>query len=171
MEKLSKKLNDVLEETIECISEIEQETIDAAIDRLAAYEETGLEPKKINRLIGNIVTCYDESGVEYFIQINGAKAKRVNELIQADDNDRCVILPVAVGSQLYFVNRDFNEICPAIVTQIEINFYTPQCPIWLKVEWVSQIVGKQECHNRSDLMIGKKVFFTRKEAIAALKKV
>lgn len=47
MEKLTEKLRYVLEDCIDCISPIQQEVINKAVDRLAAYEETGLEPVEI----------------------------------------------------------------------------------------------------------------------------
>lgn len=41
MEKLTEKLRYVLEDCIDCISPIQQEVINKAVDRLAAYEENG----------------------------------------------------------------------------------------------------------------------------------
>ena len=50
MEKLTEKLRYILEDCIDCISPIQQEVINKAVDRLAAYEETGLEPEEIIEL-------------------------------------------------------------------------------------------------------------------------
>ena len=47
MEKLTEKLKYVLEDCIDCISPIQQEVINKAVDRLAAYEDTGLEPEEL----------------------------------------------------------------------------------------------------------------------------
>ncbi len=48
MEKLTEKLRYILEDCIDCISPIQQEVINKAVDRLAAYEDTGLEPRTSN---------------------------------------------------------------------------------------------------------------------------
>lgn len=49
MEKLTEKLKYVLEDCIDCISPIQQEVINKAVDRLAAYENTGMEPEDFKR--------------------------------------------------------------------------------------------------------------------------
>lgn len=77
MEKLSKKLKDVLENTIECISEIEQETIDAAIDRLAVYEEIGLAPEEIKNILetkySSLIYKESANGCSVFCAMCGEK--------------------------------------------------------------------------------------------------
>ena len=52
MEKLTGKLRYVLEDCIDCISPIQQEVINKSVDRLAAYEATGLEPEEVNAIAG-----------------------------------------------------------------------------------------------------------------------
>lgn len=136
-------------------------------DRLAAYEDTGLEPAEIKSL-----------QAEWAVNLRALDAyralgsvDRLRELAQADREGRCVVLPVQVGQNVYFVNRAFDsEICTAIVIGAEINLYTPSCPIWLRIEWFSARTGKHEYHSRADLMIGITVFLTREEADAALRR-
>ena len=97
---------------------------------------------------------------------------RLRELVEADRGGRCVVLPVEVGQNVYFINRAFDsEICTAIVIGAEINLYTPSCPVWLRIEWFSKCTGKHEYYRRTDLMIGKTVFLTREEAEAALEEM
>ena len=47
MERLSKTLADVLNECIDALSQVEEDIIQAALHRLAAYEDTGLAPEEI----------------------------------------------------------------------------------------------------------------------------
>lgn len=42
MDRLSKKLADVLDETIDTLSQVNEGIINAALHRLAAYEATGM---------------------------------------------------------------------------------------------------------------------------------
>lgn len=96
------------------------------------------------------------------------RLKRYEEL---EERHLLAELPCSIGQSVYFCNRAFeNEICPAIVTGVEINGHTPTCPVWLRIEYTSQVVGKHECFFRADMMIGKTVFLTCEEAEAALKK-
>ena len=139
-----------------------------AVDRLATYEDTGLEPEEIIKLcdmdrrakMAEMLRTEEEYGIS---------SDRLRELAQADRDGRVVVLPVEVGQNVYFINRAFDsEICTAIVIGAEINLYTPSCPIWLRIEWFSKLTGKHEYHSRADLMIGKTVFLTREEAEKAL---
>lgn len=54
MEKLTEKLRYILEDCIDCISPIQQEVINKAVDRLAAYEKTGMEPEEIIEMKGRM---------------------------------------------------------------------------------------------------------------------
>lgn len=47
MERISERLKDVLADTIDCISEVQQDVIDSSLAKLSAYEGTGLEPWEI----------------------------------------------------------------------------------------------------------------------------
>ena len=75
--------------------------ISKAFDRLAAYEDTGLEPEEIKRIYqewshylnfagernaidGAIEDIYDNGNIDY---------NRLRELAQADREGRCVVLP------------------------------------------------------------------------------
>lgn len=62
----------------------------AAVDRLAAYEDTGLEPEVVEHLklasIGEAVAEITE--------FDGVSIDRLRELAQADKEGRCVVLPL-----------------------------------------------------------------------------
>lgn len=56
-----------------------------AFDRLAAYEETGLDPEEIEKamdIVKSAVSAFEDFGVD-----------RLAELAQADREGRCVVLP------------------------------------------------------------------------------
>lgn len=75
-----------------------------------------------------------------------------------------------VGKKVWFLHRYSNEICEATVTRVEYNYFTnPQ--EWIEVEYISSSIGKLTYKTRIDLMLGKVVFFTKKEAEAKLKEL
>ena len=143
---------------------------EAAWSKLAAYEDTGLEPEEIEKL------CDMDRRAKMAEMLrdeekNGISTDRLRELVEADKDGRCVVLPVEVGQNVYFINQPLDsEICTAIVIGAEINLYTPSCPIWLEIEWFSPTLGKHKYHSRADLMIGKTVFLTREAAEEALRR-
>lgn len=59
-----------------------------AIDRLAAYEDTGLEPKDIVAL-----TRHPDFAIADYYKSLGLTMERITELAQADREGRCVVLP------------------------------------------------------------------------------
>lgn len=61
------------------------------IDRFASYEDTGLEPETISK-IRDIV-----------LDISG-DLDRLRDLVQADRDGRCVVLPCKVGERLWCIN-------------------------------------------------------------------
>lgn len=155
MEKLTEKLKYVLEDCIDCISPIQQEVINKAVDRLAAYEETGLEPEEIELLAKQRDLYVDACGE--------LPLKRIRELAQADREGRCVVMPCEVGSKVYMPFCD--EVVEKRIGQFLVNGYT-EPRIWTDIDcdWATtQRV-------RWDLAFGKTVFLTREEAEAALRR-
>ena len=62
------------------------------IDRLAAYEETGLEPEEIEQLKGEVFGLkVDKQELEQYRALG--PIDRLRELAQADREGRCVVLP------------------------------------------------------------------------------
>ena len=61
--------------------------LDDAILRLAAYEETGLEPEDIKQV------CTEEAILKLAGQLLGITPDRLRELAEADREGRCVVLP------------------------------------------------------------------------------
>ena len=69
-----------------------------AFDRLAAYENTDLEPEEIELLAKQRDLYVDACGE--------LPIKRIRELAQADREGRCVVQKFAPGSEVWIVERD-----------------------------------------------------------------
>lgn len=85
-----------------------------AVDRLAAYEETGLEPEQIR-------TVLDDAAREFAEYDAMAPKERLRELAQADREGRCVVLP-AKPDQIIYQWRKGDD-CPSVsrLDGVQIN--------------------------------------------------
>lgn len=131
----------------------EQEWISVLQDRLAAYEDTRLEPEEIDM---------DHEAAETLRQLcRNYDLDRLEKLTEADKDGRLVVLPVrpvltqSIGSMLYIIEDGEiveDSLCEALVgmgSNGEINiFYTT--------------LSDQISFEQAD--IGKTVFLTREEA-------
>ena len=114
------------------------------INRLAAYEDTGLEPEEIYEVRFLIAAQRDPQ-----------KLARLRELVLADQDGRLVVLPCKAGSLIYVGRK------PAIITRFfgyvrERYFHAVFCDENKGID-----IPFEE--------LGKTVFLTREEAEAALK--
>lgn len=79
-------------------------------DRLAAYEETGLEPEEIAKIREDVENGYMKSTARRY----GISVDRLSELAQADREGLCVILPkeepLKKGMTIWYVDTDTGEI-------------------------------------------------------------
>ena len=90
--------------------------LDKIVDRLAAYEDTGLEPEDIKR-------AFNEAAVLKLAgQALGITPDRLRELAQADKEGRCIILPdpqktpvLRKGTPVWYVDNATGEIEPGKV--------------------------------------------------------
>lgn len=130
------------------------------IDRLAAYEDSGLTPEKC--------AAYGKADREgRYIVLRDAEEEgvaRLRELALADKEGRVVVLPCEVGSTVYTEFCD--EIVEKRIGQFHVNGYT-EPRLWADIDcdWTST-----QCV-RWDLAIGKTMFLTREEAEEKLKEV
>ena len=112
-------------------------------DRLAAYEDTGLEPEEIERILDSYVrgmTLRTENAQRLEI-IKEIPIDRLRELAQAKKEGRLVVLPCEIGSPVYSHAR-----------KLDGADYVRETEFW----W-------------SDIpQMGKTVFLTREAAEAAL---
>lgn len=125
-----------------------------AVDRLAAYEDTGLEPEEIirngmmfednKRYAGRLelkLKAYEKLG----------PIDRLRELKQADDEGRCVVLPAKPDQTIY--QWRIGDDCPSVsrLDGVQINADGEiTYPIW--------------CGHLTPGDFGETVFLTREEA-------
>lgn len=115
-----------------------------AVDRLAAYEETGLEPEQIR-------TVLDDAAREFAEYDAMAPKDRLRELAQADREGRCVVLPVKPDQTIY--QWRIGDDCPSVsrLDGVQINADGEiTYPIW--------------CGHLTPGDFGETVFLTREEA-------
>lgn len=137
------------------------------IDRLAAYEDTGLEPEEVR----GIKTAYDEVQIPYEIVATGADAARVIRLLDAEDEGRLLVLPCKVGDTVwafgYLPTSSRYVIYCAEVKEFrfrETHFGRDISALLEPVDFR----GRRKEYGVDDF--GKTVFLTREEAEAALRK-
>ena len=117
----------------------------------AWYSDAGTEADRLHF----IADTEDILGDDYDLD-------RLRDLVEADRDGRCVVLPCEVGKTVYMPFCD--EIVEKRIGQFHINGYTNQ-RIWADIDcdWATtQRV-------RWDLSFGKTVFLTHEAAEAALK--
>lgn len=131
-------------------------------DRLAAYEDTGLEPEEVRsqkELFDYLV--FDSTPSEDI-----ERFKRLRELAEADREGRCVVLPCKVGDRVWFTKFMWNyakQPIPAIVCGIK-TFSSSGTFTFMALTDTNNV--SRSFINQD---IGKTVFLTRAEAEAALK--
>lgn len=111
------------------------------VDRLAAYEDTGLEPEEIKdileRYLGFRSAIFDETGQPMVSWM------RVSKLARADKEGLAVILPCKVGDMLYTESP---------IRGMVTSFKAPD------LAWIIENISE----------FGKTVFLNRAEAEAAI---
>ena len=144
-------------------------SIEALFYRLAAYEDTGLEPEEIvsrnkqgrlRRVIDLLNKCS-----QFEVSID-----RLRELAEADKEGRCVVLPCKVGDTIYKIPSKVNFELNVLTNHSENN------------RVYEQIVNKAEIYDNAYLLVTcdgmdsvysaffeNSWFLTREAAEAALK--
>lgn len=120
--------------------------IDAA-NRLAAYEDTGLEPEEIK--------AHEEEFIEFTTLSYGPVHKKIGQWLKADRDGRLVVLPCKVGDHVWVDGRE------AIVEE----FFGYETERYIHAQFYDNF-------NYIDIPfdeIGKTGFLTCEEAEAALK--
>ena len=108
MERLTRRINGVVVyvgaknpySTGQIPCEVEPAGVREMMDRLAAYEETGLTPEEIDM---------DHEAAEQLRQLcRDCDLDRLEGLAEADKDGRLVVLPCKVGDTVYFRTYDCN---------------------------------------------------------------
>ena len=116
------------------------------IDRLAAYEDSGLEPEDIKK--------HEAAYNECLTRTYGPFKQKISQWLQAEQDGRLVVLPCKAGSLIYVGRR------PAIITR----FFG-----YVRERYFHAVFCAE--NNGIDIPFeefGKTVFLTREEAEAAL---
>lgn len=125
-------------------------SLDRLVERLAAYEDTGLEPREMSAIVkewSDLCTVIGECG----------GIDRMRELAEADKDGRLVVLPCKVGDGLWtFCSHPVEQVYSFTVTDIStLNGMT--------------MLNTSRCGVIDARDVGKTVFLTREEAEKALK--
>ena len=120
----------------------------AFVDRLAAYEDTGLSPEKVYWMKEVVEAAFDN---------DTSRIERAHNLHVADKEGRCVVLPCKVGDTVYFalLGRIIEKQVFSIVS------FSKSTRIYCG--------GTSEYFRPED--IGKTLFLTREEAEKALQEM
>ena len=124
------------------------------VDRLAAYEDTGLYPESVEELKLSMMG----KAISEITEFEGLPIDRIRELAEADKDGRVVVLPCKVGDTVWRIVRDGEP----HITRDEVRdmyFADDMTPC---VELVGGRVTFTE-------KFGKTVFLSREEAEKALR--
>lgn len=133
-------------------------------DRLAAYEDTGLEPEQIVRALDTL-ECFDNIGI-----------KRGNEIVKAEQEGRIVVLPCKVGDTVFVFhngrrnckwphNMKKGHIYEVTVSGMRLHEWSDDWSVLLLFD-TKEMTGDYEF---SFGEFGKTIFSTRSKAEAAIK--
>ena len=127
--------------------------LDQAMMRLAAYEDTGMEPEQCENAKIIIESAFSD---------DTSKAERIRELLKADKEGRLVVMPCKVGDRLYEVTGR-KTISVYKVKAIRVELFG------LFIEWdIVEGFVWQSLSGINAGEIGKTVFLNREEAEKAL---
>ena len=127
--------------------------LDQAMMRLAAYEDTGMEPEQCENAKIIIESSFSD---------DTSKSERIRELLKADKDGRLVVLPCKVGDRLYEVTGR-KTISVYKVKAIRVELFG------LFIEWdIVEGFVWQSLSGINAGEIGKTVFLSREEAEKAL---
>lgn len=134
----------------------------AACERLAAYEDTGLEPEAVE----TVKLALAAKHMVDLETLNNTPISRLVELAEADKDGRLVVLPCKVGDTVYMIEHIFdidNGVCDEICARKVIGHGGNNLnQLWL--------IGSGGICNAYIFVseFGKTVFLTREEAERAM---
>ena len=130
---------------------------DKLIERLAAYEDTGLTPEEIK------APFTEDAMINLAAQALGVEPSRLREFAEADKAGRCVVLPCKVGDKIYYLNGKY-------IIEVEVVGYkVDETGAWLFIGETYNPETNRAYHcDLETERIGKTVFFTREEAEKAM---
>lgn len=127
------------------------------VDRLAAYENTGVEPEDFKKAFN------EDAQLKLTGQLLGITPDRLRELVQADREGRCVVLPCKVGEKMYdIILGELREKRVIFMSMLLSKFVNHL------VVHAANFRNAVTSYELQD--IGKTVFLTREDAEAALRR-
>ena len=136
---------------------------EAAWSRLAAYEDTGLEPEEVERSKLEIEAgCVKAIARTYGVDIN-----RLRKLAEADRDGRVVVLPGKVGDTVWVTRNPWT----GKLLKKPLDAYANGMKMYSHGLYVNLLFNTRKINGTRDYEInhiGKTVFLTREEAEAAL---
>lgn len=126
------------------------------VDRLAAYEDTGLYPESVEALKLSMMG----KAISEITEFDGLPIDRLREIAEADKDGRCVVLQCKVGDTVWRIVRDGEP----HITRDEVRDMYFADDMTLCVELVGGRVTFTE-------KFGKTVFLSREEAEKALREM
>lgn len=125
-----------------------------ALQKLAAYEDTGLEPEAVDNLRLSLcgAVAAEIAEEQGYVEVN-----RAEEIAHAEAEGRLVILPCKVGDVVYYIDDGKSYKAKAITFRVNKSGIRVYCE-----RNFMGYVGFEGIY-------GKTVFLTREEAEAALK--
>lgn len=114
MERLTRRINGVVVyvgsknpySTGQIPCEVEPAGVREMMDRLDAYEDTGLTPEEAKRMSNILMDVGIDYNCSWEYVKNWLLDDRLRELAEADKNGRLVVLPCKAGDTLWVTGRD-----------------------------------------------------------------
>lgn len=124
-------------------------SFDRLVERLAAYEDTGLEPESVEALKLSMMG----KAISEITEFDGLPIDRIRDLARADKDGRLVVLPCKVGDTVYWAHG-------AVITECKVH------RIQKNRNGLYICLKSKKSHGafRTDLCFGKSIFLTREEA-------
>ena len=161
MERLTEKYYLAEEHYMKCSEDcnVDMDCVDChafykLIERLAAYEDTGLTPEEIK------APFTEDTMINLASKALGVEPSRLRELAEADKDGRCVVLQCKVGDTVWRIIRDGEP----HITRDEVRDMYFADDMTICVELVGGRVTFTE-------KFGKTVFLSRAEAERALQEM
>ena len=163
MERLTKRVDGIAVLESWAIGKDQVSIIQGLCNRLAAYEDTGVEPEDLNR-------AFNETAIiKLAAQVLRTTPDHLRDILQAEQDGRLVVLPckVVCGTTIWWADSNFHT-DPIKCEVSSFGIYTgPDGDLQV---WMNCYVYGSTPMSKSFRMssIGKTVFLTREEAEAAL---
>lgn len=130
------------------------------VDRLAAYEDTGLYPESVEALKLSMMG----KAISEITEFDGLPIDRLRELAEADKDGRVVVLPCKVGDTVWANLDGMRHTRKCVIEFANIGSHVTTIVF-------STVDGLREQYGVNPSSFGKTVFLSREEAEKALQEM